>query len=56
MHRSAPLFGASRCQVPVNFLKALSYNLIRLEVLIRLRKLPIDGMGVPARWAMAQWR
>ena len=28
--------------------KALSYNLKRLEVLIRLRKIPIDGIGVPA--------
>ena len=29
-------------------MKALSYNLKRLEVLIRLRKIPIDGIGVPA--------
>ena len=29
-------------------IKALSYNLKRLEVLIRLRKIPIDGIGVPA--------
>ena len=29
-------------------MKALSYNLKRLEALIRLRKIPIDGIGVPA--------
>ena len=29
-------------------MKALSYNLKRLEVLIRTRKIPIDGIGVPA--------
>ena len=29
-------------------MKALSYNLIRLEVLIRLRKIPIGRIGVPA--------
>ena len=29
-------------------MKALSYNLKRLEVLIRLRKIPIDGIGAPA--------
>ena len=29
-------------------MKALSYNLKRLEALIRLRKLPIDWIGVPA--------
>ena len=29
-------------------IKALSYNLKRLEVLIRLRKIPIDGIGVSA--------
>ena len=29
-------------------MKALSYNLKRLEVLIRTRKMPIDGIGVPA--------
>ena len=27
---------------------ALSYNLKRLEALIRLRKIPIDRVGVPA--------
>jgi len=29
-------------------MKALSYNLKRLEVLIRLRRIPINGIGVPA--------
>ena len=29
-------------------MKALSYNLKRLEALIRLRKISIDGIGVPA--------
>ena len=29
-------------------MKALSYNLKRLEVLVRLRKIPIDGTSLPA--------
>jgi hypothetical protein len=29
-------------------MKASSYDLKRLEALIRLRRIPIDGIGVPA--------
>ena len=39
--------GIERMQV-WSTMKAPSYNLKRLEVLIRLRKIPIDGIGVPA--------
>ncbi len=31
-----------------SMMKALTYNLKRLEVLIRMGKIPIDGIGVPA--------
>jgi len=37
-------------------MKALGYNLGRLVVLIRLGRIPFDGIGIPVWWALQRWR